>query len=126
MKKYLYRLLYIIIAISLSIMGCTDVQTTSAPYNLTNISTSENYLELTQNVNDMTSGLLGFLILLSFFIILIISFSNSSIAARITTAALLTTIVSFLFRVIGLTSDLIVLMFVITTATSFLVLAYRS
>ncbi len=88
-------------------------------YNLTNLSSSSNIYEMTLNANVLTGGWLGFLILLSFFIILVVSFNKQDMITRISAASFITTLATFLFRIIGFTTDLIVTLFVLVTALSF-------
>lgn len=93
-------------------------------YNLTNITNADNIFQLTQEVNQLSGELLGFMILLSFFVILFISFRGYEVGIRFTTASFLTTILSFLFRVIDLTGDRVVMSFVIITAISYILTFY--
>ena len=76
------------------------------PYNLTNISDSGNYFELTANVNDISGGYLSLFILISLFIILFMNYRGESIALKITAASFVTTIIAMLFKVINFTGDL--------------------
>jgi|TARA_R100000750_G_C2303082_1_gene79576 hypothetical protein len=94
------------------------------PYNLTNVSSSENILELTQYTNDITGGWLGILIMVSFLFILFVNLQGSSPAVRFTTASFLTTLLAFLFRIINLSNDFIVVILVLITSISFLVMMY--
>jgi hypothetical protein len=94
-------------------------------YNMTNVSNSGNIIELTQSVNQLTGELFGFMVLIAFFVILFASFRNQPVSVRFTSAAFLTTIVSFIFRVVDMTGDLVVTSFVLLTAVSFVVLFYE-
>ncbi len=93
-------------------------------HNLTNLTDSSNFVQLTQEVNQLTGELFGFLVLISFFVILFAVFKNQPTNVRIVTAAFLTTIVSFLFRVIDMTGDLVVLVFVLITAGAYVAMYY--
>ena len=94
-------------------------------YNLTNVSSSANFLEMTQHANTLSGGWFGNLALISFCLIMFISTRSSSIATKTTTALFITTIVGMLLRVTGLVGDYILFVFVALTAGSFVML-YRS
>ena len=95
------------------------------PYNLTGVTNASNIVELTQEVNQLTGEYLGLLILISFFVILIAAYRDQTPVTRVTVAAFLTTLISFLFRVIGMTGDLVVLIFVLITSGCFIIMYYQ-
>ena len=99
-------------------------QVENMSYNLTNITNADNIFQITEAVNDLTDGWFGLLILISFFMILIVSYKNQPMNVRVTSASFLTAILSMLFRVLGFTSDLIVLVFVLITAVSYIAMFY--
>lgn len=94
-------------------------------YNLTNISSSRNILETTQHINnELTGGLFGVLVIISFFLILFISLKSERISLRFTAASFVTTIVAMLLRVAGFSTDFLVLLFVLLTALGFVIAKY--
>ena len=94
-------------------------------YNLTNISNSGNILDFEQHINsELTGGLFGFFVLLSFLIVLFVAYKHERISLRFAAASFLTTILSFLFRIISLRNDLVVFVFVVITAISIVIAKY--
>ena len=95
-------------------------------YNLTNVTSSNNLLEITQQVNQLSGEIFGLMFLISFFIILFVSFRGEDVSVKFTSAAFLTTILAILFRVIDLTGDRIVLIIVLITAVGYIIMNYSN
>lgn len=95
-------------------------------YNLTNVSDAENILTFTQGINQITGGMMTLFILITLFIILVVGFRGQHISARVAASGFITALISMLFRTAGLTSDSIVLTFILITGISYVVLLYRN
>ena len=93
-------------------------------YNLTNISSSSNFLELTQHANSLSGGLFGTLVILSFFIVLFVSL-HGEMRIKFAAASFITAIITLLFSVIGLIGEFIVLIIVFMTAVSVMFAMYK-
>lgn len=83
-------------------------------YNLTNVSNSGNFFELTKNVNELTGSLWGSMVLFSFFIVLFVGL-RGDMKIKSAAASFSTTIVAILFRVMGFVGDWQVYIFIIVT-----------
>lgn len=94
-------------------------------YNLTNISSADNLVQLTKATNQMAGEMLGFAILLSLMVILFASFRNQTPAVRFATASFITTIISFLFRIIDMTGDFVVFVFILLTSIGIIITFYQ-
>jgi len=82
------------------------------PYNITNISTSRDFLQFAQHVNSLTGNLMGLAILIMIFAITFISMSHRPTKESMGYACFITWIISFFLELLTMISGTI---FLITT-----------
>lgn len=91
-------------------------------YNLTNMSSSNNFLELTQHANQTTGYMFGNGIIFSLFFIFMVSMRGQPMPVRITGSLLMVTVIAMIFRMIDMVGNNTISILVVLTAGSFMLL----
>lgn len=84
-------------------------------YNITNLTSSTNLLNIVQTVNVWSEGFFGIMFILVFFVILFIAFKNFPTKTAFVSAMFISTLIAILFKFINLVPDLVVIIGVIGT-----------
>ena len=96
-----------------------------AYYNLTNITASNNTLQLTQAVDEMSGGWLGVGIIITISVIIFISLKDYPLKESFAATAFISTILCLLLRVIGMLNDFVLFIYVIATALAIVALIFN-
>jgi hypothetical protein len=97
-----------------------------APYNLTNVTNSNNLLGLFQASNDLSGDTFGVMIILMMWIIIFIRLKMYSAKAAMFAASFVTTLLAVMLFLIGMVSQVILMMVIVTLGITFVLQLFDS
>ena len=89
-------------------------------YNTTNLTSSNNLVEITKQVNLLSGSIFGFTILIAFIVILLVAFRNRGTRTTMPIIAFLSTLLSMLLVAMELLPDMVMYVMIVLTAASVL------